>query len=132
MSSNVERVGRWRHSDNQKTQKLQRDRREKGFGSIDKALKVQLRREKKQQLLEEELRMKKWLSRRSKMQFNRALGHVIDGTWSDEDVWYVAEKIDKYEQVLERFRVRKFRNGKEISITEVTTTIVDFTRRQKQ
>ncbi|MBI2613234.1 MAG: hypothetical protein HYW62_00460 [Candidatus Levybacteria bacterium] len=52
------------------------------------------------------------------MQFNRALGKMLDGTATQEDVEYVFSNVHRYEQVIERCKTEK---------RSVTITIVDFT-----
>ena len=89
---------------------------ERGFDR--KAEKAKLR-----QMQEEE-----FLQDLPKFQFNRALGHIFDGTASEEDINYVARNIHGYERTIDRFRIRRSNGNGEERITGVTTTIVDFTR----
>lgn len=112
---------------NQEARKREEDERRKGYGPMDKAVKTQLKRERERQLLEDEQFGMQLLGSRCRMQFYRALTKMADGTESDEDVNYVASKIDKYERVMERFEIRRLRNGEETKVTEITTSLVDLT-----
>jgi len=64
-----------------------------------------------------------------KFQLDRALGHMLDGIESPEDIKYVAENISTHEQVITRFRISSNVSGEKRARRRVTVSIVDFTRR---
>jgi len=69
-----------------------------------------------------------FMQRLPEFQFNRALGHILDGQESIEDIIYVAENIKLYEQVIGRFRISSNGSGEKRVRRTVTVSIVDFTR----
>lgn len=54
-----------------------------------------------------------------RIQFSRALGQMLNGAATEEDIEYVFENVHKYEQVAEGYEAEKG--------SKVTITIVDFT-----
>ena len=64
-----------------------------------------------------------------KFQFERALGHILDGQESREDIEYVAKNIGMHEKVIKRFRISSNVSGEKRARRRVTVSIVDFTRR---
>lgn len=104
-----------KHSLNQRHLKEMMQARERGFNR--KAVGASERREREDRFLEDLPRM----------QFNRALEHIIDGTPSDEDIRYVLGNIFEYEQVVKKVR---FRFGERRR--RVTISVVDFTARNVQ
>jgi len=105
------------HPMNQKLAKNLQERRGKGEES-SKVERAARKRLKQQQFLQD----------LPKMQFNRALGHIVDGTASEKDIDYVAKNANRYERQIESFSITRANGNVEEKVTKVTITIVDFTR----
>ena len=112
------------HSLNDKIFHLSRDLERKAFGRSKKQERSARRMRKE---AEEERRQEEFLRGLPDFQFNRALGHMMDGTASAEDINYVAKNIELREEVTGNFSIKRSDNGAE-KITPVTITIVDFAR----
>ena len=96
-----------RHSMNQKTIGYIIQMGERGFDR--KAEKSKLRKRRKEQFLQD----------LPKFQFDRALGQMLNGTSTTENIEHVFNNAHKYEAVIDRYETEK---------STVTITIVDFTR----
>lgn len=84
---------------------------------------------KAQKAYEKRRREERFLQDLPEFQFRRALKHIIDGDASEEDFVYVVREIYKYEQETEKFTiVRRYKDIVEKRITEVSITMVEFTR----
>ena len=110
------------HPMNQKMAKDLQDRQKRGESPrVDRANK---RKFQEQQAHEE------FMENFPKFQFDRALGHILDGTETQEDIKYVARNTANYEQVIGRFRINGVNgNGEKRTRRRVTATIVEFTHR---
>lgn len=123
MSSKAERSGsspslRWEHSLNQRTIKATRDRRQKSFGTMDKAVKSESRRERTERFLqerEEEDRVR--LQREQAIQhgLQHAIQRLLDRFVTPEE----AEDIFRNERVIDSCITSEG--------TQITITFVDFT-----
>ncbi len=97
-----------RHSMNQKTTGYIIQMGERGFDR--KAEKSERRKRREEQ----------FLRGFPLMQFNRALGQMLNGTVTKENIKHVFDKVDRHEKVISTYITEKG--------TEVTITVVDFTR----
>ena len=95
------------HPVNQKMAKDIQDRRRRGNSpKVERAARKKLQQEQ-------------FLQEFPKMQFNRALGQMLNGTVTEENVKYVSNNVQKYEKLIDTYETEK---------STVTITVVDFTR----
>lgn len=97
----------WDYSSNQRGIKYRRDMAEQGFDR--KAEKSKLRKRREEQFLREF----------PKMQFNRALGEMLNGTATEENIEYVFRNAHNYERVIARYETE--------NKTTVTVAIIELT-----
>lgn len=107
---------RIRHSMNQKVLKGMRERQGKYFYPNGKEAKAERRKQRREQSSRQ-------------FQFNRALGNTFNGRPLEdiidlvpENIVYVLKHIDEHERGIETYNTEKG--------TKVSTTIVEFTRRE--
>ncbi|EKD64579.1 MAG: hypothetical protein ACD_50C00343G0014 [uncultured bacterium] len=105
-----------RHSRNQYVEKILRENAERGTDR--KAAKARARREREERFVEEF----------PEYQFDRAVGNTFNGLPLEEvadlapaNITYVVDHIDEHERILARYKTERG--------SQVTVTIVDFTRR---
>lgn len=99
-----------KHSLNQYTTKTLREYEEKG---VDRKAAGAAKKRRRQEQFEQNL---------PKAQFDRALGHILEGRATPEDINYALKNIGRYEK-----RVGRFSTGE----TRIIATVVDFTRRDQ-
>lgn len=115
----------WPHSMNQRARKYERDYRESGFGSRDKADKLERRREKEQEFSDDYQFGMGLLGSRRRFQISRALLHVFEEkAATPQDMDY----ITRQGKVLERYDYPEGIEHPEAleELPEVIITLVDF------